>query len=42
MSNMSAKQAANTYKQTDQEYIMGIETPHGRLRFYTNDNYKHW
>ena len=31
-SNMSAKQAANTYKQTDQEYIKGIETPHGRIK----------
>ena len=41
-SNMSAKQAANTYKQTDQEYIKGIETPHGRIKtFIRNDNYKH-
>ena len=31
-SNMSAKQAANTYKQTEQEYIKGIETPHGRIK----------
>jgi len=31
-SNMSVKQAANTYKQTDQEYIEGIETPHGRIK----------
>ena len=31
-SNMSAKQAANTYKQTDKEYIKGIETPHGRIK----------
>ena len=31
-SNMSAKQAANTYKQTDQEYIKGIKTPHGRIK----------
>ena len=29
---MSAKQAANTYKQTEQEYIKGIETPHGRIK----------
>ena len=29
---MSAKQAANTYKQTDREYIKGIETPHGRIK----------
>ena len=29
---MSTKQAANTYKKTDQEYINGIETPHGRIK----------
>ena len=32
-SNMSVKQVAKTYKQTDQEYIKGIETPHGRIKF---------
>jgi len=31
-STMSVKQAANAYKQTDQEYIEGIETPHGRIK----------
>ena len=31
-SNMSIKQVANKYKQTDQEYIAGIETPHGRIK----------
>ncbi len=29
---MSVKEAANAYKQTDQEYIEGIETPHGRIK----------
>ena len=31
-STMSAKQAAKVYKQADQEYIEGIETPHGRIK----------
>ena len=31
-SNMSIKNAANAYKKTDQEYIKGIETPHGRIK----------
>ena len=31
-STMSVKEAANAYKQTDQEYIEGIETPHGRIK----------
>ena len=29
---MGNKQVANTYKQTDREYIEGIETPHGRIK----------
>ncbi len=29
---MSVKEAANAYKQTDQEYIEGIDTPHGRIK----------
>ena len=29
---MVNKQVANTYKQTDREYIEGIETPHGRIK----------
>ena len=32
-SNMSIQNAAKAYKQTDQEYIKGIETPHGRIKF---------
>ena len=31
-STMSVKEAANAYKQTDQEYIEGIESPHGRIK----------
>ena len=30
---MSIQNAAKAYKQTDQEYIKGIETPHGRIKF---------
>ena len=29
---MSVKQAATVYKQADQGYIKGIETPHGRIK----------
>ena len=29
---MGNNQVANTYKQTDREYIEGIETPHGRIK----------
>lgn len=29
---MSVKEALNTYKKTDQEYIEGIESPHGRIK----------
>ena len=29
---MGINQVAKTYKQTDQEYIEGIETPHGRIK----------
>jgi len=29
---MSVKQAATVYKQADQGYIEGIETPHGRIK----------
>ena len=29
---MGIKQVAKTYKQTDQEYIEGIESPHGRIK----------
>ena len=29
---MSTKQVADAYKKTDQEYIDGIETPHGRIK----------
>jgi len=29
---MSVKQAAKVYKKADQEYIEGIETPHGRIK----------
>tara|TARA_B100000963_G_scaffold350796_1_gene361527 strand:+ start:168 stop:548 length:381 start_codon:yes stop_codon:yes gene_type:complete len=28
---MGKKQVANTYKQTDREYVAGIESPHGRI-----------
>ena len=30
--NMTVKNVANAYKETDQEYIKGIETPHGRIK----------
>ena len=29
---MAIKQAMKTYKQTDQDYVKGIETPHGRIK----------
>ena len=29
---MDNKQAFQTYKQTEREYIKGIETPHGRIK----------
>lgn len=29
---MSEKNAANQYKQADQQYVKGIETPHGRIK----------
>ena len=29
---MGIKQVAKTYKQTDQEYVEGIESPHGRIK----------
>ena len=32
-SNMNVKNVANAYKQTDEEYIDGIETAHGRIKF---------
>ena len=31
-SEMANKKAATTYKENDQEYIEGIETPHGRIK----------
>ena len=31
-SDMGIKKAVTTYKQNDQEYIKGIETPHGRIK----------
>ena len=33
---MSIKNAANAYKKTDQEYIKGIETPHGRIKIFAD------
>ena len=29
---MAIKQAIKTYQQTDQDYVKGIETPHGRIK----------
>ena len=29
---MATKQVMKTYKQNDQDYIKGIETPHGRIK----------
>ena len=29
---MAIKQAMKTYKQNDQDYVKGIETPHGRIK----------
>ena len=29
---MGTRQVAKTYKQTDQEYIEGIDSPHGRIK----------
>ena len=29
---MSKSQVLNAYKQTDQNYVNGIETPHGRIK----------
>ncbi|OUU30981.1 MAG: hypothetical protein CBD69_000260 [Crocinitomicaceae bacterium TMED209] len=31
-SDMDNKKAVTTYKENDQEYIKGIETPHGRIK----------
>lgn len=31
-SNMSANKVATSYKQTDNEYVKGLETAHGRIK----------
>ena len=33
---MSLDQIANTYKQSDNLYVEGIDTPHGRVKIVTD------